>query len=249
MSDKANFTLKNPSEITRKLNIILKQNSLITVSFNEGQLFFLSTLLDIDTKKQKMSLDFASDDHLNKQILKASKITFETNVGGVAVTFSLDKVSKPMIGGGKAFTLSFPTEMVWLERRSFYRIKAPLQNTPNCKFELLKTDDSGNETAYPCNFELYNLSLSGISFIYDPDQYESDILEGTNTIPKVSITLPEIGRFSTDLNIKHQHPQKISEPDKVQIIGAKFKKLPDAIESEIQRYMLLVERAKRSKFQ
>ncbi len=248
MPDKANFTLKIPAEITRKLNIILKQNSLITVSFNEGQSFFLSTLLNIDTKKQKMSLDFASDDHLNKQILNANKILFETNVGGVAVSFILDKVSKPMIGSSKAFTLSFPTELVWLERRAFYRIKVPLQNTPNCKFELLKADDSGNEIAYPCNFELYNLSLSGISFIYDPDQYETDILEGVKNIPNVSITLPEIGRFSTDLSIKHQHPQKISEPNKVQIIGAKFKKLPDAIESEIQRYMLLVERAKRNKF-
>jgi len=249
MPDKANFTLKIPAEITRKLNIILKQNSLITVSFNEGQSFFLSTLLDIDTKKQKMSLDFASDDHINKQVIKASKITFETNVGGVSVSFSLDKVSKPMIGGSKAFTLSFPTEMVWLERRAFYRIKTPIQNAPRCKFQLLKSDELGNETSYPCNFELYNLSLTGIAFIYDPDQYETDILQGVKDIPNVSITLPEIGRFSTDLTIKHQHPQKISEPDKVQIIGAKFKTLPGAIESQLQRYMLLVERKKRSKFQ
>jgi len=249
MSDKANFTLKNPSEITRKLNIILKQNSLITVSFNKGQSFFLSTLLDIDTKKQKMSLDFASDDHLNQQVVNASKITFETNVGGVAVNFVLDKVSKPMIGGGKAFTLKFPTEMVWIERRAFYRIKTPLQNTPTCKFQLLRSDATGNENAYLCNFELYNISLTGISFIYDPAQYEYDILEGIKSIPNTSITLPELGRFSTDLRIKHQHPQKISEPDKVQIIGAKFKTLPGAIESQLQRYMLLIERAKRSKFQ
>jgi len=249
MPDKANFTLKNPSEITRKLNIILKQNSLITVSFNEGQSFFLSTLLDIDTKKQKMSLDFASDDHLNKQVIKASTITFETNVGGVAVNFVLDKVSIPMISGGKAFTLKFPTEMVWIERRAFYRMKAPLQNTPTCKFQLLRADELGNETTYPCNFEIYDLSLTGISFIYDPAQYSHDILEDIKNIPNVSITLPELGRFSTDLSLKHQHPQKISEPDKVQIIGAKFKSLPGAIESQLQRYMLLIEREKRSKFQ
>lgn len=47
-----------------------------------------------------MSLNFASDDHLNKQILKANKILFESNLGGVAVSFILNNVSKPMLGGG-----------------------------------------------------------------------------------------------------------------------------------------------------
>jgi len=249
MSDRANFTLQNPTEITHKLNIILKQKSLITVYFDAGQSFFLSTLLSIDTKKQTMRLDIASDDNLNKQILKAHKVLFSTNVGGASVNFKLDKVSKPLLGGDKAFTLNFPTEMVWLERRAFYRIQAPVQNTPDCKFELLKTDRLGNETAYPCNFELYNLSLSGVSFLYDPNLYKSDILEGVKNILRASITLPGIGSFSTDLAIKHQHPQKISEPSKVQIIGAKFETLPDVVESQIQRYMLLVEREKRSKLQ
>lgn len=249
MSDKANFTLKNPTEITRKLSLIFKQDCLITVSFNEGQSFFLSTLIDIDTKKKKMSLDFASDDKLNKQILKANSITFETNVGGVSVNFTLPKVSNPLLNRNKAFILNFPEELVWLERRSFYRIKTPLQNTPNCKFTLNISDQAGNDQSYNLKVDLLDLSLTGTSFAYDPTQYSSDIFEGIKEIAHCSITLPEIGRFSTAIHIQNQRPQKVSEPDQVQIMGVKFYKLSGIIEAQVQRYMLLIEREKRSKFQ
>lgn len=249
MSDSTNYTLKNPAEITRKLNLILKQNCLITVSFNQGQSFFLSTLLDIDTKKKKMSLDFASDEQLNKQVLKASTITFTSNVGGVSVTFTLPKISKPILGRNKAFVLDFPEELVWLERRSFYRIKTPLQNTPSCKFLLNTTDEDENELSYNLKFDLLDLSLTGASFAYDPAQYTFNIFENIKDIPNCTITLPAIGRFSTTIEIRNQRPKKVSEPDKVQVIGIKFHKVSGAIESQVQRYMLSIEREKRSKFQ
>lgn len=249
MSDKANYTLKNPAEITRKLNLILKQDSLITVSFNEGQSFFLSTLLDIDTKKKKISLDFASDEQLNKQILKASQITFETNVGGVSVSFTLPKVSTSLLGRSKTFILNFPEELVWLERRSFYRVKTPLQNTPTCKFILNTTDEAENELSYNLKVDFLDLSLTGASFAYDPEKYTSDIFEGIKNIQNCIVNLPDIGRFSVAIELRNQRPQKVSEPDKAQVIGLKFHKLSGAIESQVQRYMLLVEREKRSKFQ
>jgi len=249
MSEKANFTLTNSTEITRKLTLILKQNCLITVSFNQGTSFFLSTLLDIDTKKKKMSLDFASDEQLNKQALKADSITFETNVGGVAVNFTLPKISKPLMGRNKTFILEFPEELVWLERRAFYRIKTPLQNSPSCRFSLNTADDAGNETLLNLNYELHDISLTGIAFAYNPEEFGSDILENIKNISDCSITLPGIGHFSTDIELRNRHPLKVSEPDKIQLIGIKFHTLPTAIESQVQRYMLLIEREKRSKFQ
>ncbi len=249
MSDKENYTLKDPAEITRKFNLILKQDSLITVSFNKGRSFFLSTLLDIDTKKRKISLDFASDEQLNKQILKANQITFETNVGGVSVSFTLPKVSTPVFGRSKTFILDFPEELVWLERRSFYRVKTPLQNTPNCSFILNSTDEAGNDFSYNLKVDFLDLSLTGASFTYNPAEYQSKIYDNIKDIPNCTVNLPNIGRFSTTIEIRNQRPQKVSEPDKIQIIGVKFHKLSGAIESQVQRYMLLIEREKRSKFQ
>jgi c-di-GMP-binding flagellar brake protein YcgR len=244
MSDNAKFILKNPTEITRKLNLILKQDCLITVSFNKGKSFFLSTLLDIDTKKKKMNLDFASEEQLNKQILKATPITLTTNVGGVAVTFILEKVSKPLLSHHNAFILDFPEELMWRERRSFYRIKTPLQNTPNCKFILNTHDEAGNDLSYNLKIDLLDLSLTGTSFTYDPKLYKSDIFEGIKEIPSCSIMLPGIGRFSTVLQVRNQRPQKISAPEQAQIIGVKFHKLSGAIESQIQRYLLSIERSR-----
>lgn len=112
MTNNDNFTLKNSNEITRKLTLLLKKNSLITVSFNEGSLFFISTLLDIDLKKKKIRLDSASDEKINKQLINASNILFETKVAGIHVSFTVPKVSKPLLGKSTELILEFPTELI-----------------------------------------------------------------------------------------------------------------------------------------
>jgi len=65
MPDTPNFTLTNNNEIARKLTLILKKNSLLTVTFNDGKSFFISALLEINTKKQILHLDIASDARIN----------------------------------------------------------------------------------------------------------------------------------------------------------------------------------------
>jgi c-di-GMP-binding flagellar brake protein YcgR len=195
-----------------------------------------------------MSLDFSSNDELNKQILKTNDITFETNVGGVPVSFTLAKVSKPLLNRKKIFTLDFPEELIWLERRAFHRIKTPLQNTPTCKLTFIITDELDNDLPCHLKADLLNLSLTGTAFSYDPTQYPPNTFIDIKEITNCIINLPGIGRFSTTIEIRNQRPKKISEPDKMQILGVKFYKLSTAIESQLQRYMLLVEREQRSKF-
>jgi len=249
MPDTSKFTLKNNNEIARKLTLILKQNCLITVSFNEGSTFFLSTLLEVNTKKQTIQLDAASDSALNKQLLKANHILFETNVAGVAVSFTLYKVTQPLLGKKNAFTLDFPEELIWLERRMFYRLKPPIQNKPICKlsFAAPKTIELKSNNHPVFTFEVNDISLTGISLLYNPEEHYDDLLSDIKTIEDFTVHLPEIGSFETPVEIRNLHPQSSSKTDKTQVVGIKFQQLPSAIESKVQRYLLSVERSRNNK--
>ncbi len=244
MSDNDNFTLKNSHEITRKLNLIFKKNSLITVSFDEGKLFFISTLLDIDTKKKKIHLDIAPDEKINEKLRAANNILFETKVAGIHVYFTLPKVSKQFFKKNTTFIFDFPTELIWLERRLFYRVKTPVQNTPTCQFTLKKSASNQSRLLTLLNFELYDISLTGFSFTVNPNTFDPDIFLGIQTIDDCTITLPEGNSFSLDVEIKNHHPLKASAPEKHQIIGLKFPTLTSAYEAQIQRYLFSIERSR-----
>jgi len=244
MPDTSKFTLKNSNEINRKLTLILKKNSLITVSFNEGSDFFISTLLEINTKKQKIHLDIATDSGINKQLLKAKKILFETSVGGIAASFTLSKASQPLLGKKDTFILDFPKELTWLERRMFYRIKSPIQNTPNCQLSFAPSGSAKNKYFPVFSFEIHDISLTGLSLLYNPEEYRNDLLADISKIDDFTVHLPEIGDFETPVEIRNRHPKNASAPKKIQIIGIKFQELPSAIESKVQRYLLSIERSR-----
>jgi len=249
MPDTPNFTLTNNNEITRKLTLILKKNSLLTVTFNDGKSFFISALLEINTKKQVLHLDIASDPRLNKQLLKAKNILFETSVAGVAVSFTLNKVTQPLLGGKGTFILDFPKELIWLERRMFYRIKPPIQNTPTCQLSFAPAESSEVEYEnFPVfSFEINDISLTGLSLLYNPEEHRNDLLADISNIHNFTVHLPDIGSFETPVEIRNRHPQNTSAPEKIQIIGIKFQQLPSAIESKVQRYLLSVERSRNNK--
>jgi len=246
MTTEDNFTLTNSNEIARKLMLIWKTGCLLTVSFNNRSFFFISTLIQVDTKKKVMSLDMSSQDELNKRLLKARDILFETKVEGVSVSFTLNKISKPLLGRSDSFLLSFPEQLIWQERRLFYRIRPLLSTNPHCKFTLqFKKGDK--KFPYDFSFRIHDISLTGLSFIYHPDEYNIKIIELIKKISNSQVNLPEIGPFNINLEVCNRYPANPSKPDKEQIIGLKFHNITPSIETQIQRYMLLIQRQLRGK--
>jgi len=246
MSTEADFTLTNSNEIARKLALIWKQGCLLTVSFDNRIFFFISTLIHVDNKKKVMSLDVSPDNALNKRLLKASNILFETKVEGVSVSFTLNKVSKPLLGRSENFLLNFPEKLIWQERRLFYRIRPLLNEKPRCKFSMqFKKGDK----KFPFNFsfEINDISLTGLSFIYHPEEYNIKMIELIKMISDSHIHLPEIGEFEINLEVCNRYPVNADKPNKEQIIGLKFHNMTAGIESQIQRYMLSIQRKLRGK--
>lgn len=245
MQTDSSFAIKNNIEIIRKLTFIWKQGCLITASFGEPKNSFITSITQVDAKKQTFSIGHCPNKHINQQLLSASNVTFNTNVSGVEVQFSQQKTATTHAQGQTVLSLPAPELLYWLEHRQFYRIRLPLSNPATCRITITTT--KGNQTQrreFKLNF--YDLSISGVCLMHKPE----DKIHGLNSdkiLANCHVVLPETGDFLVSIKICNQRPLNIHKPDKIQLTGAQLVNPTPAIEAKIQRYMQAIERENRKK--
>ncbi|MEN8259752.1 MAG: PilZ domain-containing protein, partial [Pseudomonadota bacterium] len=138
--------------------------------------------------------------------------------------------------GQKVFACPLPEKLLWLERRRYYRVKAPLEHPPRC---LIRIE---NETS---EFSILDISMSGLAVITENTGFESRIDTGL-ILDDCKIVFPEYGEGIATLEIRNKTPgHKISLKDHVRF-GCAFRQVLPAFESTIQRYMQMIERKRKN---
>jgi len=79
---------------------------MITVYFDKGQSFFLTSLISVGPKG--IILDYGSDEDVNRRALKADRLLCTTSVDKVKVQFALENLSLITHEGRPAFFSELP---------------------------------------------------------------------------------------------------------------------------------------------
>ncbi len=87
------YLLYSKSEILFVLRAVLQKGSMITVYFDRGQSFLLTSLIAIDTDRSALIFDLGSDNEMNERALKADRLLFTTSLDKVKIQFSLKRLS------------------------------------------------------------------------------------------------------------------------------------------------------------
>ncbi|RLA20021.1 MAG: hypothetical protein DRQ62_11100 [Gammaproteobacteria bacterium] len=245
MPSEPSFAIRNSADIIRKLTLMWKQGCLITAHFGEAKESFITAITDVNKEKQAFTLDCAPKDYINKQLLAASEVTFNSVVSGIQVQFSHKNIATTSIKGTAAFLLSIPETLYWLEHRKFYRVRSPMSNPALCTVKVKITLDDQEKTK-ELNLKIQDISISGLCIQIEPEDLMDDWQMNT-TLDNCFIELPEIGDFYGSLEIRNQRSLTLDREDKTQLIGVQLIDASPAIEAKIQRYMQLVERENRKK--
>ena len=216
--------------------LLIKEKCLIDLRIDQHE-SFITTLIAIDADKNKLLFDSGPKDYLNKQVPNASHITFSTVVAGIKVRFEGKDIENFRFNGEAVFSMTIPEKMQWLQRRQFYRVKSPLSKA---SYLQLVIEDTAIQ------FPLYDISLSGFSFLNDTDSI-NHLLPQFRTIPDGKLILDGIGEDTVGFEILNRNPLNPNKPDKTQKVGCKFTSLTPAFESGIQRYMQQIERELKQK--
>ncbi len=104
------------------------KGSMVTVHFDQGNSFLLTSIIALSTDNREFFLDMGSDDEMNRRALLTNKLIFTTIIDKVKVQFSLNKVSQTQHDGRLAFLASVPETLLRLQRREYFRLPTPVVN-------------------------------------------------------------------------------------------------------------------------
>lgn len=239
MTSDPSYSISDPKEITRNLTLVWKKKCLLTANFGEHE-SFITTIINIDAKKNILVLDYGPKEYLNKKLLSSSNVTFQAEFSGIEAIIPGNKITKSREDEQAVFQLPIPESIIWKQRRQFYRVNSPLFNPASCLF----TVDKENEINI--QLDLHDVSLSGMALVYD-DLELSEILASKEKFENCKLTLPEIGEGIVSFTIRNEAPLNREKPNKTQKIGCEFSNIKPAFESALQRYIQTVERENKKK--
>jgi len=242
MEKDSEYFIKDPKQVFNSLNQLLKQKALISAHFGDNNESFITTILNLDRKKNLIKLDYGPKEYLNKQLLSSSNIEFRTEFQGIKVAFSGQKISKTLSNGQQILVMPIPASIFWMQRRQFYRIKVPLSHSSICKIIF---NSENEETRQTVKFKLVDISISGIAILNEQQQLSNEFIP-TSSFEHCELRLDNSSAINVSLTVKDKRNLLPEKPNKGQRIGCAFNHITPACESNIQRYMQEIERELRN---
>ena len=222
------YMLYGRGEIMQKLRQLGKKHSLITIHFNEQTM--LSTVVDILSDKNLLVLDYGGNEEMNQQLLKYNRAVIKTDYDGIQAQFTIKDIRKARLQGKPSFACPLPEQVLWVQRREFYRVRIPLSEVVTC--ELIHGDN--NRTEYP----VLDISTGGIALFDQNDELE---LEPGNIFHNCKLILGDHSAAYINLEIRNHILKNPHDPSEGTRCGCAFLNLTGDFEVDVQKFINVVD--------
>ena len=234
-NDVEKYIVESSLEIVFILRAIIQKGDGVTAHFNHGDDFILTSILDVDANNDTVVLDYGPNEALNHKILEARKIVFITSQNKVRIQFTASHIEKIDYEGRSAFRINLPESLIKLQRREFYRLTTPISKPLVCTFPL--------EGGKSVDLAITDISIGGIGVVNPPATFNFK----TGAMHQgCQFTLPEIGTIQATLQIRNSFEITMKNDVRMMRAGCMFTNLPGTMQSQIQRYIIKLERERRA---
>ena len=117
IDDYSQYLLHTRMEILAVLRTLIQKNALVTVHFDRGNAFFLTSILSIEPDANRILVDVGSDEEINTRALQADKLILTAVVDKIKVQFSIASLARTEHEGRPAFVGRIPDTLLRLQRR------------------------------------------------------------------------------------------------------------------------------------
>lgn len=234
--DSERYLVTHAHTIERILKEVLDAKSIISLYVDHGQDFMLSSIVALDTERGILMLEQGVDQDFNQQLLDAGRIICTTTHDQVHIQFTGADLKPARLGNEAVFQVSLPRELLRLQRRDSYRLATSVLNPVKC---MINTGSRFLETV------VIDISIGGIGIL----AYEgSGLLKAGESHHGCRIALPGTGEFAVSLNVCTTFDVALKNGRVTHRAGCQFVDLPPSVETEIQRYIIRVERERRARY-
>lgn len=229
------YLMHSRPEIAQVLRALGRQTELVTAYFNHGQEFFLTSIVDVDPNQGRLIVDCGTDEAVNARAAAAGKVLFVTSQDRVKVQFAVVRLERVKFQGKPAFRAPFPTELLKLQRREYYRLSMPMGSPVMC---IIPEAGNGRREVTVSDISVGGVGLSGFPM--------AQPLEIGQQFANCRIALPEEGTIASSLEVRNIQELTLRNGSQVKRAGCQFIDLPPAHQAMIQRYIIRIDRERRA---
>jgi c-di-GMP-binding flagellar brake protein YcgR len=236
-SDYHQYGIGSRIEISQLLHAIMRQTTLITASVGNDD-FFLTTIIAIDDEDGYLLFESGRQTEQAQRVLKKQRLLCSTSLDKVKIQFVCEDIEAVEYEGHAAFKCALPREMMRLQRREYYRMAIPMGAPVKC---TLSAVDGDGTAAVQLN--LLDISCGGIAMLTPPDMFSPEL----GTQYACTIHLPGVPALRTRVQARNGFMLKLANGKLTQRSGFAFVKLPESMLAAIQRYIMNIERERRTR--
>lgn len=230
------YLLHSPREILAVLRQVVAQGDLVTIYFNSGKDFLLTTLLAVNDRE--LLLDRGSSEEMNRRALEAGRIFCITRHDMVKLQFILTGVRETPYEGRSVFAAALPETLLRLQRREYFRLRTPITRPLLCDIPVVMSD--GSVQIY--THDVIDISIGGLSLHIDQVPFSTE-----QEWPDCTLDLPQIGFISTTLRIVNIYETTLRNGQASLRAGCQFVDMPITSQNLIQRYIVRMERERKAR--
>lgn len=227
------FKVTHPAEIERVLRGVMSKRSLVTACSENNRDFLVTTLVEIDPDARAVYFGASPDPAVDQALMDSSEVAFNTAHDQVRVLFKTPSLKRVDLGGEHVLRADMPKELLRFQRREFYRLPTPMSHPVKCTLEC---------AGAKIDTVVLDISIGGLAVLaYSSDSgpKEGDVCRGCR------LTLPDAGNFLVNLRVCAVYDQAQKNGLNSRRLGCQFVDLAPSMETDIQRYIIRVERERR----
>ncbi len=228
------FKIDHPGEIERILEAVMARKSLVTAYCENNRDFLVTALAAVDVPGKAIYFGASSDAALNAALVASREVSFNTAHDQVRVLFTTPGLTLTTLAGEPMLKAPLPKELLRFQRREYYRLPTPMTKPVKCQIEV---KDKVLETT------VRDISIGGLGVL----AYTEDLgLHEGETYYGCRLSLPDVGSYLVSLHIRMIYEPTEKNGIVTRRLGCQFIDLAPSVETDIQRYIIRVERERRA---
>jgi len=239
--EETEFHLHSQVEIISILRSLKDMNETITLYFNQGNDFIISSMFSVDEEENCVVLYAGSNAAANKQAMLSGKLIAITQLAKVKIQFVLHNIKMAQYRGRQALLADIPDSVLRLQRREYFRLIVPIRLPVKCQIPIPQPEGSPPKSV---EVSVVDISAGGIGITTPPEGVPFDI---GMTFEKCQVELPGIGVLIADLNVRSIFEVSAKDGSASWRAGCVFVNLSGPMLSLLQKYIIKEERERKSR--
>lgn len=234
--DSERYRVRHTHTIARILKEVMDSRSIVSLYRGHEQNFMLSSIVSMDEDAGLLLLEQGMDREFNQALIDAGEVLCTSTHDQIHIQFPGLDLKPARLGDEVVFQVAMPRELLRLQRRESFRLATSVVNPVKC---LINLGASFLETV------VIDISIGGVGIL----AYEgAGHLKTGQTYHGCRIDLPGTGTFAVSLNVCTTFDVELKNGRLTHRAGCQFIDLPPSVETEIQRYIIRVERERRARY-